>query len=185
MKFILIIFSLIISACQPPDSKSSSPQASTDPIFGDWRYTIPGTSTSNSLKFIVAKIDPTQVSFLVAYGIGDLASMKIYFRRNDGTYKRIGNKFEINYSHETCNPVGSETLIINVGGANNGNLMISSPDNSINLIFSRITPIDNSQLTAALIEDKNCNIISKLQKRASRSIAKEKIKSFFDILSFK
>ena len=190
MKYlILLFFSFIISACQPPDSKSSSPQNSTpqgsvDPIYGSWRYTIPGTSTSNSLKYIVAIIDSNKITHIVAYSMNDGATAKIYFRRYEGTYQRSGNKFDVNYSYETCNPVGKETLLIIASGSTNNNLVLSNEDSSLILMFARITPTDTSQLTASLIEDKNCDIIAKIQKKSSRSIASEKAKSFLEMLSF-
>lgn len=182
MRLALLIICLIISACQPPDSKSNS-QNSTDPIYGNWQYITPGSTSENS-KGIVAQIDSSNVSFTQYYGCSDGNSVTAYVRKNIGTYNRVGNEFTFKYSYETCNPVVSEKFYINATGSNNSTLSVTTKDGSIQVLFARITPSDTSKLTASLIEDKNCNILSKHQKKNSRSVASQKLKSFFDLISF-
>lgn len=174
MKFIISIISLsILASCSGGGGGASE---STDPIYGDWYYQAPG-GTSTQAKGIVATISKDgTVKFANVYLYASGGSAVAYTRKSLGTFVRNGNEFTVTYSYETCDPVGTEKLTIETSGEK---LIVSAPNSGLTLTMSRPSGTSTIQ-TMAAIEDKNCNILSKLESDQKRSVASAKSKSFFD-----
>jgi hypothetical protein len=180
VKKALIISFLVLSACSGSGGGgggTDSVQAAgvSDPIYGTWYYQAPG-ATSTQAKGIIGKIDANGIQILNAYIYTDGSNATVYIRKSIGTYTRSGDVFSVKYSYETCSPVGQETMFLSVVG---DKLTVLNQDKSVQLLLSRA--VDNgSLLTAAFIEDKNCNILSKIEAKAGRSPASVKANSFLD-----
>ncbi|MBX3041953.1 MAG: hypothetical protein KF789_14700 [Bdellovibrionaceae bacterium] len=167
----------VLAACSGGGSGGDS-NKSADPIYGTWYYEMPGGS-STSAKGIVAEIKEGKVFFAYIYAYSSGGSIVMYHRKSEGTYTRNGNVFEMSYSYETCNPVGSETLELSVSG---DTLTVYVPNSGIGILMQRSSGGGQIQSMIA-IEDRNCNILSKIQaanqKKEKRTIASASKGSFF------
>lgn len=148
--------------------------SSTDPIYGEWYYQYPG-ATSTRANGIIAKIEDGKIFFAHVYAYTDGTSTIVYHRKNEGTYTRDGKSFTMNYTYETCDPVGSETLELTYV---DGKLAVYIPASGVGLQMNKTTK-ENSFDSMAVIEDRNCNILSKTEKTQKRAVASTKSKSFF------
>jgi hypothetical protein len=165
-------------------NKSSDAGPTADPIFGTWTYVSPN-STSSSIRGYATTIDANgNILFMQIYGYSDSASAKLYVRKNIGTYVRNGEVFDIKWSHETCNPVGSET--VKIKSLSLDSLVASLSKDTIQLSFSRAVTSDPVK-NLAIIEDVNCTILTKLEGfgKTKRAVASVIGKSFFDQSSLK
>ena len=175
MKQLGLLFVLFLSACSNGGSDSS---ATTDPIYGTWTYTYPG-ATSLKAKGFIAKIEKDKIFLVQAYGISDGSSTIFYTRKSEGSYVRDGKNFDITYSYETCKPIGRETVQIEI--TPEGKLLVVDPANKVALLMSKSTNTGSTAESMAAIEDKNCNILSKVEKSENRSVANSAEKSFLAI----
>ena len=175
MKLLFSLLSILaLAACSGGGSSGSSETA--DPIYGEWYYEAPG-STASSASGIIGKIDKDgNFSFIQGYAYSDGIRATFYVRKNIGRYVRNGNEFKVTYSYETCSPVGEETLHVSMSG---DKLIVAISDGSFSLMLSRMSETTTLK-NIAMIEDKNCNILSKIEKKDKRSVASVKAKSFFD-----
>ncbi|MBC7465415.1 MAG: hypothetical protein H7256_05430 [Bdellovibrio sp.] len=186
MKYTLLALTsfLVFSSCSN-NSSDTAAQSTVDPVYGSWTYVAPG-ATSTTAKGYTATIDGNgNILFMQVYVYSDGSSAKAYVRKNIGTYVRSGESFDIKWSHETCNPVGSETVILR--SASNDSLLSSNSKGTIQMQFSRVTKT-NAITNMAVFEDVNCNILAKLQSADSKvriPASTEKVKSFFEFKLFK
>lgn len=131
---------------------------------------------SSRFNFI-AKIDGAgNLGFASFYGYSDGSSATYYYRKSEGTFTQTGDNFAVKYSYETCSPVGQETLNIKVS---NGKLSVYVPSTGYSFMLSRASG-ESTLSTSMGIEDRNCNILSKLESKEKRLPASAKAKSFFD-----
>lgn len=175
MKVLLLLSLLLIMSCSKNDSAPADP---ADQVYGSWYYQAPGGS-STSAKGIVATLDKNgsvQFAYVSGYASGGTAAF--YTRKSIGSFTRSGEAFSIKYTYETCNPVNQETLYIKMRG---DNLLVSNSDRSVTFTMARPSATISNQMIA-VIEDKNCNILSKADKESTRSVANVKTKSVFDIV---
>ena len=172
MKYTFICL-LFIAGCS---GSKSSDSAKEDPVFGNWIYETPG---SNGQRGIVGVLDKSgTITLMTYYGYATNSNtVTTYFRKSVGTFIRTGDSFNITYSYETCTPVGNETLILKT--SSNDQLYVDVVSQGLFLTFNR-APANSSPLNITAIEDKDCNILAKLEKKEKRSIASIKSKSFFD-----
>lgn len=171
----LLFFVWALSACSNGGSDSAATQ---DPIYGTWSYTYPG-ATSTKAKGIVAKIEKDKLQIVHAYGISDGSSIIYYTRKSEGTYLRDGKNFSITYSYETCKPIVKETIQLELTSSDK--LLVFDRVNKVSLSMSRVTNTGAVADSMAAIEDKNCNILSKVEKSENRSVANSSEKSFLAI----
>lgn len=174
MNFLVLLVAVFaLTACQGAGGGNAS--QSTDPIYGEWHYISPG-STNVKAKGIIATIDKDKIFFANTYVYTDGTSTVFYYRKSEGTYKRDGKRFYITYTYETCNPVGSETIDLTPNG---NSLTVYLPSKGLGLQMLKST--DSASSTSALaVEDKNCNILAKIEKSQKRAVASEKNNSFFE-----
>lgn len=172
--YYLIICLLILTGCSNDGSDKVDKE---DPIYGNWGYIVPGTNNQKGIITIIGKDGTfTNMSF---YGYSDgINKVKIYFRRYSGTYVRTGDRFDIKYDYESCDPIETDTL--NIKNVTDDRIYLSVPRLGLFLTYNR-APTANAALDITAIEDKNCTILSKLEKKEKRSIASmKKTKSFFN-----
>lgn len=173
MHKLLLVSLITFTSCQK-DSKTSSTNT-TDPIYGSWYYQFPGATNSHA-KGIIGTIDKDKIFFAYVYVYSDGQSTIFYHRKSEGTYNRDGNIFKINYTYETCNPIGSESFELTASG---DQLTVYLKSEGIGYVMLR-SKDTNLQQTMLAIEDKNCDILfTKLEKEQKRKVASQKGKSFF------
>lgn len=161
---------LTLASCSGGGGGSSE---STDPIYGEWYYEAPGATSTNS-KGIIGKVSADgKLSFSYYYATGNTNSATFYVRNSSGTFTRTGDAFDVTYSYETCDPVNRETLYIKKSG---DQLMVQNADKSVSYLLSKVTSLNVKNL--AIIEDKNCTILSKREKSEKRVPANSKSTSF-------
>lgn len=176
MKKLFALFSIFaLSACSGGGGGGGSSEV-VDPVYGEWYYQAPG-ATSTQAKGVVASLNKDgTVKFANVYLYTDGSNSVAHTRKSIGTYVRNGSEFTFTYSYETCSAVGSEKLTIKMSG---DKLLVDVPSAGLTLTMSRMA--SNSTInTAAAIEDKNCNILSKIEQKQKRQVASDKPKSFFD-----
>jgi hypothetical protein len=196
---ILSSMCLAFGACSPSssDSKSSSDPAtaaSTDPLVDNTYFKASTDSSTNTNLIFAFKVKPgnTFSAITLKYSISSGAAV---YRKYTGTYVKSGDNYAITYNYETCNPTGTDNLVITgnaasvVGVKQNG-----SPTTVMFYNDKAYTIAGVSELTlSSATEDVNCNLISKNAKsevfkmasnepsKSTRSIASEK-KSVFEKL---
>lgn len=183
---ILAISSLIISCnggsgggggSAAPDGPALA-QSTDDQVYGDWQYLYPG-GTANKAKVLVGKLSKDgSIKFTTAYGVGDANNISMAFRTNIGTFTRSGDNFNVTYSYETCAPVGSEIIKIKIDPSNSNRLFVANSDGSVFITMQRMTQSTSNAIVTA-VEDKNCNLFTKLMKNEKRMPASAK--SFFEV----
>lgn len=175
MILVLVFTSILASGCDKKgDNKSTEP---VDPIYGDWYYSAPGGSTSEDRGFFGSLKQDGTISFAQAYAYGDGHTAVFYVRKSIGKFERNGETFKVKYSYETCNPIKEETIYLKYL---NGKLLLANSDRTISIAFARAAAETTLQ-NMAFIEDKNCNILSKIENKEKRAPANAKVKkSFFD-----
>lgn len=174
MKMIFAAIALfLLSSCSGGGGGGSS--ETVDPIYGDWYYEMPG-STATQGKGVIGTIQKNgSISFSYYYAVGNTNNATFYTRKSVGTFERSGNNFSIKYSYETCDPVHQETLILTESG---GALIVQNSDKSVTIKMSKVTSLNVKNL--AIIEDKNCSIVTKLESDSKRLPASSKLKSFLE-----
>lgn len=172
MKTILILIAAIsLVSCSKNDDS-----APIDPIYGDWYYRLQGSSSSNAGGILGELKSDGTINVARISGSSDGQTATVYVRKSIGTFERNGDEFRIKYSYETCNPVGQETLYLKVV---DDKLLLQNSDKTVAIYFARST--ENSSLTnMALIEDKNCDKMAKVENKTGRIPASTKPKSIFD-----
>jgi len=185
MKTILTLGILFLVACSNSNSGGQQQPASSaqatglDPIYSNtWYYQAPGSTDTKSKGLLAYINEDLTIQFVYFSAIGDGASLEFYFRKNAGTFERNNDIFKIKYSHETCNPLLTETLHIKFS---NNQLVVKNEDESEGFILLPATS-SVQQISAHAIEDKNCNMITKSNKQDKRSIASSNLKSVFDLV---
>lgn len=174
MKTIFAILSLLVLAsCSGGGGGTSS---SVDPIYGEWFYEAPGSTSTRAYGIIGELKSDGTIQFANVYGYMSGKSIVVYTRKSIGTFERNGDAFKVKYNYETCSPVGSETLYIT---HSNGMLYVRNADQSLNIGFKKSEGTTTKYNTLA-IEDKNCNILSKIEKINNRLPANTNSKSYFD-----
>lgn len=181
MKILLsLLLILSISACSGGGGSSGSSETA-DPIYGEWYYENPG-STSTATSGVIGTIDKDgNFSFIQGYAYSDGIRAVFYVRKNVGKYVRSGNEFKVTYTYETCSPIGEETLHVKMSG---DKLIVATADGSFSLMLSRMSAT-TSLNNIAMVEDTGCNILSKIEKKDKRAVASIKAKSFFDRVHLK
>ena len=176
MKKLFILISMAaLSACSGGGGGGGSSEA-VDPIYGDWYYQAPGATSTQAKGVVASLLKDGSVKFANVYLYSDGSNSVAYTRKSIGTFTRNGNEFTFTYSYETCSAVGSEKLTIKMSG---DKLLVNVPSAGLTLTMSRMAS-SSSINTLAAIEDKNCNILSKIEQKQKRQVASVKSKSFFD-----
>ncbi|MGZ5278637.1 MAG: hypothetical protein ACXWC9_01765 [Pseudobdellovibrionaceae bacterium] len=163
MKYAFLVLSVfVLGACnhKSEDRKTES----VDPIYGQWTYLNPA-STSSKIKGMAASVMPDgSILILNMYILpSDSATAAVAFRKSVGTFSRSGDLFTLNYSYETCKPIGTEVLTVKVDPGNSNRILVATQDGSVFFTMNRAEPSDtNYSLTG--VEDKNCDILANLQK---------------------
>lgn len=166
-KFVLISLVLILAACSNNGGSSSS----ADPIYGEWFYENP-SSTSTSGRGVIGKIEENgNIQIMNIYAQGNSNSVTAVVRKSIGTFTRSGDQLHIAWSYETCNPVKNEIVYIKI--APNGQLQVKNADGSIQFNMTKGSGA-TSVKSIAIVEDKNCNILSKIQSENKRIPASTK-----------
>lgn len=139
-----------------------------DPVFGEWKFeteTSPGRGTRQpgSIKGISASVKEDG-SIHIVYAYANATGSGFAFRKMIGSFKRHGDKFDISYSYETCNPVSNETLIVRINPKYPDQLFVESLDGSLSFYMDRV---ENAAAAyqASGVEDKGCTPISKTQSK--------------------
>ncbi|HEY8272173.1 MAG TPA: hypothetical protein VIG33_14885 [Pseudobdellovibrionaceae bacterium] len=173
MKYTILALIFVLSACKNGGDNSA---ATADPIYGEWYYEKVGSTQYSATGFIVNIQSNGNIEFQDGYLESDGNSMKAVMRKSIGTFTREGDVFHIKYSYDTCDRIKQEDLYIS---AMNGKLLIQNYDKSVKFSLSPIS--GNSTIkTASYLEDKNCNILSKIEAASKRVPASVKSKSFLD-----
>lgn len=177
IKYCIAFGILFIMGCSKSGSSNNSNSA--DPIYGKWEYDAPGgTSTSGSGLAAEINSDGSIKLAQIYYSVSG-STATAYARKSIGTFERNGDRFSIKYSYETCNPVGQEILSVKVSDSNHDQLIVKSPDGSVTMTLYRVTDSPTAFSSSVIYEDKNCNILSKLETKDVRLPASKKQKTNF------
>lgn len=185
MKQILIVaISFAVMSCSnsSSDSGNNSNQASAagnSSLDGTWVYLNP-SSTSTTIKGFAAVVSGNKISLISMYMFQQTSGYKTYFRRNEGTYIKDGDKLTITYTYQTCNPLSTEVVYAKING---DNATIGNEDKSLIYTMKKYEDSDpSSPINNTMIEDKGCTILSKLQKaKQGRSVANDDVGSIFNL----
>ena len=173
MKYLLLCFLFLVGCSK---SGSDEKPIEVDPIYGNWIYVTPGSNGQKGIVSILNKDGTISNTSFYSYSV-TANSVKFYYRRFSGKFVRNGDTFDIKYDYETCDPVGTDVL--NLKSASADKLYVNVPRLGLFLTFNRV-PESTSPIDITAIEDKNCDILAKIEKKEKRSVASEKSKSFFD-----
>lgn len=172
-KIIFSIFSLLfLFSCQKSEDapKSEAP----NPVVGDWGYYVNGKLEANS-RGIFARIN-ADGSFTFHYTYVDATGSRLYLRKSIGIYvKKSDDLYDVKYSYETCNAVGSETLSIKII---NDRLVVKTASGAL-ILMDKLTVNAYENLSFAGTEDKGCDKFVKLESKKDRLPANELNNSFF------
>lgn len=166
MKKVFAVASLfLLCSCSGGGGGGSS--ETTDPVYGTWVYTVPG-STSTQAKGIIATIDKESIQINIVSAVTDGSSAVYYFQKAVGTYTRSGSVFHITYNYQTCSDAKEDSVNFVV---KEGKLYATFDGGGF--MLSRAT--SSSSLSSLMtVEDKSCNKISKVSKAENRSVASAK-----------
>ncbi len=147
---ILFVLSFGLISC----NKGSDSASATDPIYGTWTYLAPGATSTVFTGYGGTIKEDGSISLLSMKAYDNGITPVIYYRANIGKYVRTGDTFVITYSKETCNPMGTETIILKYS---NSQLLMTTPSSTTIVAFSKAStsyqPIEN----LTMIEDTACN----------------------------
>lgn len=170
-KLILLFTATVLVSCNKSDDSPS-----VDPIYGEWYYQVPGATDSKTSALLAEIKQDGTINLARIYAYTDGHTAVVYNRKMIGTFERSENSFHVKYSYETCNPVKEETFFLSMSG---DKLRYQNSDNSIAIVFARIQPGAEIK-NMAFVEDKNCEVMAKIQKKSGRLPASTKPKSIFD-----
>ena len=165
---------MLVTGCSK--SSEDKPAPAPDTILGAWGY-VP-VSTASTEKGIYVKLDTSQFLSVSYYATISGNSILMYFRKYEGTYTMTGNRLDVTYSYETCNPVGHESFNLNL---KNGQLVVGNIDNSVIFNMQRVPGSQVANLTFTAIEDKGCNKFVKNESKKDRMPANTEKKTPFDL----
>lgn len=173
--FITLCLLLSSIGCNRSGSGGQSSVA-VDPVFGSWIY-----EASDDSGTILEVKEDGKINLAYGYVVYNGGNSYTYhYRKNIGTYQRSADKFVVNWSYETCEPIVNETFYIS---ENKGMLTLQNQDKSISYFLKRSKSFDGVEgYYASAFEDKNCNAWSKIAPKLKRSIASEKNMNAIDIL---
>lgn len=128
-----------------------------DPLVGQTYYTA-YTSTNSDIHLLEAQLIDSQNAkvVLTKYPSGNL--LHAYTSINRGTYTKKGNIYTFTWTYETCDPVGSQDIMITYTDPGDSvDYQATSSDSSIHLLNSirHPIPIDKTQ-TIVTTEDTAC-----------------------------
>lgn len=162
----LLAFVVLGQACAPSggggDSSNSDAVglSGNGSIYGTWIYRAPGSGAgigsgiiatlkedkTINIYSIRAKIEPNGIDTTVIY------------RQSYGTFEINGNTISANYSYETCNPIGSESLKVELDKNDSSKLYVEVIAQDAMITMTKPTTSDSDLLVTA-IEDKNCDLM--------------------------
>lgn len=165
-KTLLLVSTFLFLACSNKDDSSGAPPSSQNisagsgKIYGTWIYEYPNSTASNIHGMGAVLGDDGSITILNMYIKPGTNSATYIFRRSTGTFKQEGDLMHLKYSYETCNPVGSETLLVKQDPQNADRLFVSNEEKTVMFTMHR-SKSTQSDLMMTMVEDKNCNLISK------------------------
>lgn len=139
-------------------NSSANAQLSTKSIVGSWLYIFPESNSSIS-KVKVAVMNEDQTFSIVTMRGSDSALDKTFagvFRKELGNYSMAGEILELNYSYETCDKTGKETVNIKFDSDNSDRIIVSNSDQSIMFTMERMKT-QSTDVNFTAVEDKDCD----------------------------
>jgi len=149
-KIALILLSLFLTIGCDKDSNKSTLAPS-----GHYILDIPAEDGSTTV--LTVSFNPGNKAELTMYYRASGAST-VYYRGNIASYSVSGSIYTFNYSYETCNPVGAESINIPLVETDK----ITIDVNGVLLTLFKVNNIDESIFTSGVdtfTEDVDCNLI--------------------------
>lgn len=167
----LVLSSLIISCNGSSGGGSSGDSsiaaASVSPFDGQ-AYFLSATNSTNT-KIIGFSFSGNNAVYIS--GVVDLATNKVTYRKNIGTFTFSGNKYIFSWSYETCNPVHTDTVLLSSTDVSDYIMMTEEGSPTTYKFYNDKKYISSSlnfRNLSVYTEDVQCNLMTRLEKTDSR-----------------